>query len=229
MTQIVGKVRLAHCAPENHWWHTSLRFCSTGLTTTPIAYRGGSFEIVFDFVDHALRITTHQGEQRIIALEPRSVADFYSLFFRELAALNVNVSIWPVPVEIPDPVPFRDDVINNAYDHEKVSRMWSILSNVHDVFSQSRNEFLGKSSPVHFFWGAFDVALTRFSGRLNQNPPQDRVMSEAYSHEVISHGFWFGGDWPTGGRIPEPVFYAYALPEPPWFQERHRAARCCKI
>jgi hypothetical protein len=148
-----------------------------------------------------------------------SVAEFYERVRRQLADLGVPAHIWPVPVEVVDTVPFPDDVSHASYDREKVERMWQILWHVHRVFERFRSPFLGKVSPVQFFWGAFDVAVTRFSGRRNPSPPPDPVMGEAYSHEVISHGFWFGGDWPGGGRVGEPVFYAYAVPEPEGFAE----------
>lgn len=218
-TQMAGKVALAFCPSINHWWHISLRFQPTGLTTTLIPYQNRQFAIAFDFIEHKLRITITDGAQREIALEPRSVADFYQLFLQELHALGLDVKIWPMPVEIPNPVAFTEDHANASYDRKQVAKMWSILSNVNYVFTQFRGRFTGKSSPVHFFWGGFDVALTRFSGRRNSTPPADRIMAEGYSHEVISHGLWFGGDWPTGGRVTEPIFYAYAVPEPKGFAE----------
>lgn len=217
-TQMVGKLRVRLCAPVNHWWHSSLRFTARGLTTTlmPISH-DRQLEITFDFIDHELRLETTAGESRKLALAPCSVADFYAALFAELRSLRVETPIWPMPVEIPNPVRFDLDHEHASYDREQVERMWTILTSVYDVLARSRVEFIGKCSPVQFFWGAFDVALTRFSGRRNPNPPADEVMREAYSHEVISHGFWFGGDWPNGARIEQPVFYAYAIPEPTGF------------
>lgn len=218
-TQIVGKVHLALGPPVSHWWHAALRFTARGLTTGPMTTGDRELEIAFDFVDHALRFSTSDGATAEIALAPKSVAEFYDEVMRTLRELGVEVQIWPVPVEVPGPVPFPNDRANASYDRDAVERMWSILSSVHRVFERFRSGFLGKSSPVHLFFGAFDVAVTRFSGRPNPSPPQDRVMGEAYSHEVISHGFWFGGDWVTGTRVPEAVFYAYAVPEPSGFRE----------
>jgi hypothetical protein len=217
-TQMLGKLRIRLSAPINHWWHSTLRFQARGLTTTPMPISDHrQLEIALDFIDHQLRLQTSDGETRTLALEPRSVADLYAALFAELRSLGVEASIWPMPVEIPNPLRFDLDHENASYEREPVSRMWTILLSVHDVFSRFRSDFLGKCSPVHFFWGAFDLAVTRFSGRRNPNAPTDPVMREAYSHELISHGFWFGGDWPNGARIEQPVFYAYAVPPPDGF------------
>lgn len=218
-TQIIGKVRLALSPPVNHWWHSSFRFRSRGLTTTPMPFDGRELEIAFDFVDHALHLSTTDGGERRLDLEPMSVAEFYDRVQQNLAALGVHAAIWPKPVEVVDPVPFPEDRTHASYDRPSVERMWRILCQVHRVFEQFRSPFIGKVSPVQFFWGAFDVAITRFSGRRNPQPPPDPITREAYSHEVISHGFWFGGDWPGGGRVDEPVFYAYAVPEPRGFAQ----------
>jgi hypothetical protein len=216
--QVVGKIRTRLSTPVNHWWHSSLRFHARGLTTTPMPIGDGrELEIQFDFVDHHLRLLTSHGEVRELALVPRSVADFHSALLAELHELAVAVTIWPVPVEIPDPIRLDQDTVHQSYDREAVDRMRTILSAVHGVFLRSRAEFIGKCSPVQFFWGAFDVAVTRFSGRPNPSPPSDPIMREAYSHEVISHGFWFGGDWFNGARVEQPVFYAYAVPQPDRF------------
>lgn len=216
--QMIGKLRTRLCPPENHWWHSSLRFSARGLTTTPMPMGElRQLEIVLDFVDHQLRLETSDGRTRTLALEPRSVAEFYAALLDELRALDVEARIWPMPVEIPAPLRFDRDDEHRSYDREQVARMWTILVAVHEVFARSHTEFLGKCSPVQFFWGAFDVALTRFSGRRNPSPPSDPIMREAYSHEVISHGFWFGGDWPNGARVEQPVFYAYAVPQPEGF------------
>jgi hypothetical protein len=218
-TQIVGKLHIALSPPVNHWWHATLRFNARGLTTTPMPIGGRDLEVAFDFVDHVLRFSTTDGIVRTLPLGPMSVADFYAAFCGELRALGVSAKIWPVPVEVSDTAPFPSDRAHRSYDREQVERMWHILANVHRVFEAFRGRFIGKSSPVHFFWGAFDVAVSRFSGRPNPSPPEPRVMREAYSHEVISHGFWFGGDWPTGGRFDAPLFYAYSVPEPAGFRD----------
>lgn len=217
-TQMLGKLRIALSAPVNHWWHSTLRFQARGLTTTPMPIGDHrQLEIVLDFVDHQLRMQTSDGQSRTLALEPRSVADFYAALLEQLRSLGVTTSIWPMPVEIPNPLRFDLDHENASYEREPVTRMWTILLAVHEVFMRFRSGFLGKCSPVHFFWGAFDLAVTRFSGRRNPNPPTDPIMREGYSHELISHGFWFGGDWPGGARIEQPVFYAYAVPPPDGF------------
>ncbi len=213
-TQMVGKLKLALSPPMNHWWHSSLRFNARGLTTTPMPLGERELEVAFDFLDHQLVFSTSDGIERRLSLRPTSVADFYGTFRRELVALGVDASLWPVPVEVADHTPFPRDRAHCSYERDQVARMWRILSDVHRVFEAFRGRYQGKCSPVQFFWGAFDVAVTRFSGRPNPSPPDDPVMREAYSHEVISHGFWFGGDWPGGGRVGAPVFYAYAVPEP---------------
>jgi hypothetical protein len=153
-TQVIGKIRLALCAPVNHWWHTSLRFNARGLTTTLMPYENRQFEMAFDFVDHMLRISTTDGRERVLPLVPRSVAAFYDAVLRELEALDISVRIWPVPVEVPNPVPFARDLEHASYDREAVERMWKILIHVYADLSRFRGKFVGKSSPVHFFWGA---------------------------------------------------------------------------
>lgn len=219
-TQIVGKIRLGLCAPSNHWWHTSLRFHARGLTTTLMPVDSvRQLEIAFDFVEHVLHFRVTDGSDHHIELESISVAEFYGRVQDVLGRLNVAPPLWPMPVEIPEPIDFREDHENAAYDSDSVAAMWRILSSSYDVFSRYRGAFVGKCSPLHFFWGAFDLALTRFSGRPNPSPPQDAVMGPAYSHEVISHGLWFGGDWPGGGRIAEPLFYGYAVPTPDGLKE----------
>ncbi|MEM9192064.1 MAG: DUF5996 family protein, partial [Myxococcota bacterium] len=201
--QIVGKLSIDLCPPMNHWWHSSLRFHPRGLRTIPLLYDGGALEVTVDFVDHAMTLETLDARTRL-ALGPESVASFYERFTGEIRRLGVPAQIWPIPVEIPDPVPFLEDQENASYDREAIEKMWTILLHTYRVLAKFRGSFQGKSSPVHFFWGAFDVAVTRFSGRPNPEPPTDKVMGPAYSHEVISHGFWFGGDWPTGGRVEAP-------------------------
>lgn len=218
-TQIVGKVRMALTPPVNHWWHVPLYVTSRGLDTSPIPYRDGTFEVTFDFVDHALRIATNDGRTGGFELGPRAVADFYRDFLASLRDLGITTRIWPMPVEVPNPIRFTDDR-RAAYDREQVRRCWEILVQADTVFKEFRGRFLGKCSPVHFFWGAFDLAVTRFSGR--PVPPRgdvDPVNREAYSHEVVSHGFWPGGAWAGGGVFEAPVFYSYTVPEPPGFRQ----------
>ncbi len=219
-TQIVGKIRMALTPSVNHWWHTPLYVASRGLTTSPMPYRDRQIEILFDFLDHELRITTTDGAVKAIPLVPRSVAAFYREVWDALGELKIEVRISTMPVEVPRPIRFSDDQQHSSYDPAAVERLFQILVQTDAVFKEFRGRFLGKSSPVHFFWGAFDLAVTRFSGRrAPQREKPDRVMDEAYSHEVISHGFWPGGEWPGAGTVESPVFYAYAVPEPAGFAE----------
>jgi Family of unknown function (DUF5996) len=218
-TQIVGKVRLALAPPVNHWWQVPLYLTSRGLTTSPMPYGGRTLQIDFDFIDHVLRIDTSDGRAEKIPLVPRSVADFHQEIMGRLRALGVDVRIWPVPVEIADPIPFEQDRVHTAYDPVQVNRFWQVLSQVHQVFAVFRGRFLGKASPVHFFWGSFDLAVTRFSGRRAPPPPSnpvipDAVNREAYSHEVSSCGFW-----PGNGGFGQAAFYCYAYPQPAGFAE----------
>jgi hypothetical protein len=208
-SQVVGKVVLAQAVPINHSWGISLAVTARGLTTPTVPHGDRAFTIAFDFIDHLLVIETTDGDRRVLPLEPRTVADFYRLVMTTLHEMALPVKIWPVPVEIPAPIPFEQDTVHHTYEPELAARFWQILLQVHRVFTESRAAFIGKSSPVHFFWGAFDLAVTRFSGR--PAPPRDgpAFMREAYSHEVISHGFW-----PGSGPVLEPAFYAYAVPEP---------------
>lgn len=213
--QIVGKVRLALSPHVNHWWQVPLYVSARGLTTSAIPCPLGNFEIEFDFLDHVLKIATSAGETKTIKLAPRSVADFYKEFLATLASLQINAKIWPMPVEIPDPIRFDRDTIHAWYDPVYANRCWRILSSVDRVLKEFRGRFIGKASPVHFFWGSFDLAATRFSGRrAPERPGADRMTREAYSHEVSSAGWW-----PGGGDITAPMFYAYAAPEPPGFRE----------
>jgi hypothetical protein len=219
-TQIVGKIRMALTPSVNHWWHVPLYVASRGLTTSPMPYEDRQLEILFDFVDHQLKVSLTDGATRSIPLAPRSVAAFYREVMALLADLGVDVKISTLPVEIPKPIRFTDDQQHASYDPQAVSRLFQILVQTDAVFKEFRGRFLGKSSPVHFFWGAFDLAVTRFSGRRAPGREKpDRVMDEAYSHEVISHGFWPGGEWPGAGTVESPVFYAYAVPEPAGFAE----------
>ena len=212
-TQIVGKVRLALSPKINHWWGVPLYVNPFGLTTSAIPYGGGSFEVQFDFIHHQLVIRTSNDSILSMALAPRSVADFYREFMAALASLGIAVKIWKMPVEIPDPIPFDQDTKHASYDSEYANRFWRILAGCDAVFNEFRAAFIGKASPVHFFWGSFDLAVTRFSGRrAPEREGADSITREAYSHEVISAGFW-----PGGGDVKGPAFYAYAAPEPAGF------------
>ena len=213
-TQIVGKVRLAHARWLNHWWHSTLYVSPEGLTTSAMPGDLRQFSVSFDFCAHRLVVSASDGRSDSFPLEPMTVADFYDRTMSLLDRLGLATRIWPVPVEVVDTTPFPDDRHHASYDRAQVERLHRILVAVDRVFATHRGRFLGKSSPVHFFWGAFDLAVSRYSGKGNPAPPGDPVMGEAYSHEVISHGFWPGGDWPIGGRVEEAVFYAYAVPPP---------------
>ena len=212
-TQIVGKIRLALSARVNHFWQTPLYVSARGLTTSLIPCESGSFEILFDFIEHVLLIQKSDGTARRLALAPRSVADFYAEIMALLRAMGIEVKIWPVPVELDDPIPFEQDRIHAAYDPGYVGRFWQILLSVDAIFKEFRGEFIGKCSPVHFFWGSFDLAVTRFSGRRAPlGPDADLITREAYSHEVSSVGWW-----PGDGSTKYPAFFAYAAPEPPGY------------
>ena len=214
-TQIVGKVRLTLSPRLNHWWQVPLYVNSSGLTTSAIPYSNGIFEVQFDFIRHKLIIQTSHGSERVIALAPKSVADFYREFMAGLQALGINVKIWKMPVEIPNPIPFDRDVQHASYDPEYANRLWLILLTCDSIFKEFRCRFIGKNSPVHFFWGSFDMAVTRFSGRkAPERQGADSITREAYSHEVISAGFW-----PGSGDIKGAAFYAYAAPEPAGFPQ----------
>jgi hypothetical protein len=218
-TQIAGKIRMALFPPLNHWWNVSLYVNSRGLTTGPIPYAPGVFEIQFDFQKHELDIFSSSGTQTSRPLQAESVAAFYGGLMKSLASLGIDVSINLKPQEVADPVPFDRDYANCSYDAISAHNFWSILVSVTRVFERFRSEFIGKCSPVHFFWGSFDLACTRFSGRLA--PPRKGVISgPAYSHEVSSAGFW-----PGGGAVDGPAFYAYAVPMPQGMEkERVRPA-----
>ncbi len=218
-TQVIGKVRLVRSPWLNHSWHVALYVSARGLTTSPIPDGIRTFQIDFDFIDHVLRITTSDGAQRQFALAGHSVASFYAAVMAALAELGIEVTIDEVPNELPDPVRFSKDSQHASYDPDAVGRLFQILINVDRVFKQFRTGFLGKASPVHFFWGSFDLAVTRFSGRRAPRHPggvphlSDDVATEAYSHEVSSAGFW-----PGSGAIDYPAFYCYAYPEPAGFR-----------
>ena len=214
-TQIVGKVRLALSPHINHWWEVPLYVSARGLNTSPIPYGNSIFEVEFDFLDHHLTIKTNKGELKRIGLYPRSVADFYQEFMRTLSSLGFEVKIWHMPVEVPDPIPFDQDQQHASYDPMYANAFWRVLIQVDEVLKEFRGKFIGKSSPVHFFWGSFDMAVTRFSGRrAPERPGADSITREAYSHEVISAGFW-----PGGGDVNGAAFYAYAAPEPEGFSK----------
>jgi hypothetical protein len=212
--QIVGKIRLAMHPRINHWWHVPLYVSPRGLTTRAIPYHGGNFEIEFDFKDHALKITTSSGGFEDFSLyDGLTVADFYSSVFANLAKVGIKPKIWAVPYEAPTTTPFAEDTENKSYDREYVERFHHILVAVDDILEEFRGRFIGKSTPVHLFWHSFDLALTRFSGKAAPPMPEaNMVTREAYSHEVISFGFWFGDDKPNS--VAAPAFYSYTAPEP---------------
>ena len=215
-SQIVGKVRLALSPKLNQWWEVPLYVSAVGLTTSPIPYARGIFEVQFDFVDHKLTVQTNHSTGATMKLAPRTVADFYSMFMAILAELGIEVKIWPMPVEIPDPIAFDQDTEHKSYNPDYANRFWRILVSSDSVFKEFRARFTGKSSPSHFFWGSFDLAVTRFSGRrAPERPGADAVTREAYSQEVISAGWW-----PGGGDIAGAAFYAYAAPEPEGFAKQ---------
>jgi hypothetical protein len=213
-TQIVGKVALAHAPPLNHSWGSALHLTPRGLSTLTLPCGVRTFTIEFDFIDHQLVIRTSDAHTRRLALAPQPVADFYTQLMALLRGLGLPARIWPVAVEMPDPVRLDRDTAHHHYDAEAANRCWRILTTIAPILNSARCAFVGKTSPVHFFWGAFDLAVTRFSGR--PAPPREgpAFMREAYSHEVISHGFW-----PGGGAVLEPAFYAYAAPEPQGFRD----------
>jgi len=212
--QIVGKIRLALFPPMNHWWNVPFYVSTRGLTTRPIPYGYGNFEIEFDFIEHNLKIRTSSGDEKRFALADNlTVSDFYKQVFENLAALGIEAKIRTVPYEAPSKTPFAEDTENKSYDREYIERFRRILIGVNDVFAEFRGRFTGKSSPVHAFWHSFDLALTRFSGKpAPARAGAGKVEREAYSHEVISFGFWAGDD-----NVKEPAFYAYAAPEPEGF------------
>jgi len=213
-TQIVGKVRLALSPRINHWWEVALYVNAVGLTTSAIPYKQLVFEIQFNFLEHKLTIAICDGQQRVLQLRPQSVAAFYAEFMSALQSLGIDVHIWPMPVEIPNPIRFDRDTQHASYDPEYAQRFWRILTLVDPVFKEFRGRFVGKHSPIHFFWGSFDLASTRFSGRrAPERKDADPITREAYSHEVISAGFW-----PGGGDVKGAAFYAYAAPEPAGFK-----------
>lgn len=213
-TQIVGKVRLAQTPWINHSWHVTLYVTARGLGTSPIAHGTRAFQIDFDFMAHQLTVQCSDGTAAGFALEPQPVAAFYSRLMSVLDRLDLPVTINKRPNEVADPIPFDQDEVHRAYDPVYANRFWRVMVQVDRVLKQFRARFAGKCSPVHFFWGSFDLAVTRFSGRPGAPREGPAFQREAYSHEVISHGFW-----PGSGAVPEPAFYAYAAPEPAGLRE----------
>jgi len=215
-TQIVGKVRLKLCPLVNQWWNVPLYVTARGMTTSAMPYQQRDIEVRFDFIEHKLTIESSEGRVVTMALVAESVAEFYKKFMAALGELGVSVHIWTMPCEVPNPTPFEQDNVHAAYDPQAVHKFWRILVWVDQVLKEFRAGFQGKASPVHFFWGSFDLAVTRFSGRAApERPGADSINREAYSHEVSSAGFW-----PGGGDIKGPAFYSYAAPEPPGFAEQ---------
>ncbi|HEY1951457.1 MAG TPA: DUF5996 family protein [Gemmatimonadaceae bacterium] len=219
-TQIVGKTRLAFAPMQNHWWQIVLYVSTRGLTTSPIPHGEGTFEVSFDFIDHQLIAETSDGARQTMSLEPRTVAEFYAEYKAVLRALGIEPRIYPVPMELPDTLRFGDDRIHASYDPDSAHRVWQIMAQADRVLKEFRGRFIGKSSPSHFWWGSFDLACTRFSGRAAPVHPggvpncPDYVTREAYSHECSSAGWWPGT---VGSPVAEPAFYAYSYPEPPGF------------
>jgi hypothetical protein len=210
-TQIVGKVRLALTPNTNHWWSVPLYVCARGLTTSPIPYGQFVFEVQFDFIDHKLLIDRSDGARKTLELKPRTVSEFYVEFMSALHSLGIDITIYAKPVEVANPIAFADDRLYRAYDADAAHRFWRILVSCDAVFKKFRARFLGKNSPVQFFWGSFDLAVTRFSGRrAPARPDADAITREAYSHEVISAGWW-----PGGAGVDGPAFYCYAAPAAP--------------
>jgi Family of unknown function (DUF5996) len=213
-SQIVGKIALARAAPINHSWGVAFDVTARGLTTRTLPHRDRSFRVAFDFIDHQLVIETSDSHRRTLPLAPRTVADFYREVMATLREMALPVKIWPMPVEVPNPTRFDEDTVHRSYDPSFANRFWRILLKIQETLTASSCDFVGKRSPVHFFWGSFDLAVTRFSGRLA--PPREgpAFVRDAYSHEVISHGFW-----PGSAPLLEPAFYAYAVPEPRGFKD----------
>jgi hypothetical protein len=217
-TQIAGKIRTTLSPRLNHWWHSTLYVTARGLTTSPIPYGSDAFEIELDFLDHRLEVITAAGRRTSIALAPQPVAEFYTRVMSALGSLGIHVSINTKPQELPDAIPFEQDYRHAAYDPEYAHRWWRILVSSAAVLQEFRGRFLGKCSPVHFFWGSFDLACTRFSGRV---APRRKgvITAEAYSHECSSAGFW------PGAGFGQPAFYAYTAPAPNGLSEDPRAGR----
>jgi hypothetical protein len=215
-TQMVGKTRLALTPLQNHWWNVPLYVSARGLTTSAMPWHGGLLEIEFDFHKHQLELRSSTGAREQIALRPRSVAAFYATYMSALAEMGVNIKIWPMPVEVPEPIRFDRDTVHSSYDADAVERFHRVLTSVETVLKRFATGFQGKISPTHFFWGSIDLCTTRFSGRPASGPPRpDRMQQEAYSHEVCSAGFW-----PGNGGYGAAAFYCYAAPVPEGLSEK---------
>jgi hypothetical protein len=212
--QIVGKVALALAPPLNHCWAIALHVTARGLATRSLPHTGRFFTLEFDFISHRLFIRTSDGAERTVELKPRSVADFYRELMATLRDMGLGIKIWSMPVEIPSPIRFEEDTVHASYDPVFANRFWRIVAQIDELFTEERCGFVGKCSPTHFFWGSFDLAVTRFSGRAAPPPSGPAFVRDAYSHEVISHGFW-----PGSGPVLEPALYAYAVPEPVGFKD----------
>jgi len=214
-TQVVGKLAIPTTALVNHHWNLTLHYAARGLCTVPINCPDGrTLVATFDFVSHELLLTVSDGKVGKVKLAPRTVADFHAAVLATLEHMGIAIRVWPMPVEIPDPIRFDQDTVHRAYDARWAHAFWRALDSMRPVLEEFRARFIGKCSPVHFFWGSFDLALTRFSGRrAPERPGADAMMREAYSHEVISHGFW------PGSGTTDASFYAYAAPEPAGFPD----------
>ena len=213
-TQIVGKIRLELTPRLNHWWNVPLYVTARGLATSAVPWEDRAFNLLFDFIDHRLVLEMSDGSRKFIPLGPRAVADFYQDFMGMLRSAGIDVKIWRMPVEIPNPIPFDEDHTHASYDPEYAHRFWRILVSIDAVLKEFRSRFIGKSSPVHFFWGSFDMAVSRFSGRrAPERQNADSITREAYSHEVSSVGWW-----PGSGDFSAPAFYSYTSPEPQGFK-----------
>ncbi|HUJ01950.1 MAG TPA: DUF5996 family protein [Usitatibacter sp.] len=211
--QVVGKLTLSTTPLANHWWNAAFHFTARGLATQPMRCAGRTLVAHFDFVSHQLQLNASDGREEIVRLEPMTVADFHAKVMAALERIGCPIRIWTMPVEVAQPLRFELDTKHRSYDRERAGAFWRALESMRPVFERFRCGFVGKCSPLHFFWGSFDLALTRFSGRrAPERPGADAVTREAYSHEAISHGFW-----PGGGSADEAMFYAYAAPEPQGF------------
>jgi len=214
-TQIAGKICLALTPPVNHFWNIAFRVMPHGLVTPPLPYRGRTFTMTFDLVEHEFVIESSDGAGEAIGLQPRTVAEFYELVMNTLRRMDIAVRIWTMPVEVPAAIRFEEDITHGSYDQDAAHTFLEVLLAIVPILEAFRGEFIGKCSPVHFFWGSFDLAVTRFSGRrAPERSGADAITREAYSHEVISHGWW-----PGGGAVDEPAFYSYAAPEPKGFRK----------
>ena len=211
-TQVVGKIKLKHTPRTNHWWNVAFLVSPRGLYSGAMTYRGQAFAIEFNFIEHQLEIFRADGARRQVKLEPKSVAQFYMETLDALHSLGIKAQIWPVPVEVPEPMPFRQDTVHATYEPAAAERAWRVLLSATSVLEEFRSGYIGKCSPVHFFWGSFDLAVTRFNGETApEREGADSITREAYSHSVISHGFW------PGNADIDAAFYAYATPEPDGF------------